>query len=325
MDIPVFYLALLLASTLGIVMIFRLRRRATKGTNTQTPETSTELGSVQDEYPLSRASAYATGGEYSEPVLRNASPARGRPRPIEKVFSIPPRAPAANVSGIAPATAAPAAHSPSPLELDFDDLDLDGSTVRSCQQLLVEVHTAIQQWEQLNSDGDARKGIDFLLRFTHQIPESPPTPWILLMNAYHAADKRMIYETLAPRFHKRFGRPFPAWSSAPVGIDQTGLRDEPLLRARLERHWGQPDCISTLYNVLMDHQAPAPRFFNVVLQRELLELAFNCPAPLAAAAPSFAPPFPARTNSVERQAPQPAPTVVAAKQDISRLPALANV
>lgn len=157
---------------------------------------------------------------------------------------------------------------------------IDLPTAHACQHALRLVFKVVAEADVLAVKGKEETAIVLLRRFVHDTEDLPPTPWLVLFNLYKATGKRPIYEALAGRFAKRFGRPLPGWDAAPIGEGGATLRAHPALQEAIAHGWGEPAAIAVLYNALMDYTAPEDRFFNLPLQRELLELVHTCPLPV---------------------------------------------
>lgn len=158
---------------------------------------------------------------------------------------------------------------------------IDLPTAHACQHALRLVFKVVAEADVLAVKGKEETAIVLLRRFVHDTEDLPPTPWLVLFNLYKRTGKRPIYEALTGRFAKRFGRPIPGWDAAPVGERGAALTAYPALQEAIAHGWGEPAAIATLYNALMDYTAPEDCFFNLPLQRELLELVHTCPLPAA--------------------------------------------
>jgi hypothetical protein len=150
------------------------------------------------------------------------------------------------------------------------------ATARACQHALRLVFKVLSEADVLAEKGEVETAIVLLRKFVYDTEDLPPAPWLLLFNLYKRTDKRPIYEALSARFAKRFGRAMPSWDHAPVGENGPDITHYPALQEAIARDWCSPACMAALYNALMDYTAPDERFFNLPLQRELLNLVNTC-------------------------------------------------
>lgn len=150
------------------------------------------------------------------------------------------------------------------------------SDARQAQDYLREIGEAIEQADAYLNAGQAESASSVLRKVIADKVGAPRAPWLMLLELYRKVEKRDAYDVLAGRFEEHFGRRPPVWEA--VGrAPQPGLDADPDLLQAIWTKWGSSDSMSLLAQLLYDPEVPSESYFNLTLQRDLLNFVKICP------------------------------------------------
>lgn len=194
------------------------------------------------------------------------------------------------------AAAAPAATDAAPsLDLlSFDELQTPAPTSQAAvaalpamtgkdwpaiHKLYSSTSDVVEEAAGLALGGDFDGAIAKLQKFVREQSQAPAAPWVMLFRLFRAVDARPMFEALAQRFRRRFGRTVPGWEHVAWVAQDDGLDARPAVRERVWAHWGTPAALSAIAAVFEDAALPEVDYFSAALHADLLKLAKLCPAP----------------------------------------------
>lgn len=153
----------------------------------------------------------------------------------------------------------------------------DATAAQECQRVLRGIVQTIEQAESAVAKRDTDTALKLLSNLVSEQHDIPPAPWLLAFKLAKENNQRAVYDALAAAFSSRFSRRVPSWDEELKLGDDKGMQGKPDLQEQVWQHWGTPQCIATIYNLLMNFDASEDVFLNLSLQRDLLNLANICP------------------------------------------------
>jgi hypothetical protein len=148
---------------------------------------------------------------------------------------------------------------------------------RQAQGYLRQVAEAIEQSDAYLAAGQSESAASVLRRLIQEKEGVPRAPWLMLLHIYRKADKRDAYEGLSQKFSLQFGRAAPTWDTVDSAGSELGLDSDPQLLQSIWAKWGSAESMSLLSKLLYERQVPDENFFNLTLQRDLLNFVKICP------------------------------------------------
>ncbi|CAN5298064.1 hypothetical protein BH10PSE17_BH10PSE17_36190 [soil metagenome] len=148
---------------------------------------------------------------------------------------------------------------------------------RQVQTYLRQTADAIEQADAYLSAGQSESAASVLRRLIQDKEGTPRAPWLMLLHIYRRTDKREAYEGLAAKFATQFGRTPPPWDLVSLNPIEPGLDSDPQLLQAIWAKWGSADSMTLLSQLLYDREAGDEAFFNLTLQRDLLNFVKICP------------------------------------------------
>lgn len=171
------------------------------------------------------------------------------------------------------ATSTPLSARSDPPALESFDFD----AAQECQRVLRDVLQRIEESELALQENRGAQALSSLRTWLADRNDLPPMPWLFALKLARDVQDRAAYEALASSFMSQFGRRVPSWDEVLELGDDRGMQSRPELQEQVWQHWGTPRCIATVYNLLMDFNVSDDMFYNLSLQRDLLNLANICP------------------------------------------------
>jgi pilus assembly protein FimV len=122
--------------------------------------------------------------------------------------------------------------------------------------------------------GRPERAIDVLNEHIHQAPRSVPAAWLMLLDLYHARDRRQDFRRLAEEFHLHCNVQAPLWDSFGLSEhgEEGGLETFPHIQREVTRIWRQPGCREYLERLLYDNREGRRMGFPLAAYGEILLL-----------------------------------------------------
>jgi hypothetical protein len=174
-------------------------------------------------------------------------------------------------------TAASVSADPMPALITEAGSTMSWAQARQAQGYLRQVAEAIEQSDAYLAAGQSESAASVLRRLIQEKEGVPRAPWLMLLHIYRKADKRDAYDGLVQKFAVQFGRPAPTWEAADSAGAELGLDSDPQLLQSIWAKWGSAESMSLLSKLLYEKQVPDESFFNLTLQRDLLNFVKICP------------------------------------------------
>ena len=121
--------------------------------------------------------------------------------------------------------------------------------------------------------GRPERAIDVLSEHIRQAPRSMPAAWLMLLDLYHANDRREDFRRLAEEFHVHCNVQAPLWESfGSSEYQEGGLETFPHIHREVARLWRQPGCHEYLEKLLYDNRDGRRMGFPLTAYSEILLL-----------------------------------------------------
>jgi hypothetical protein len=117
------------------------------------------------------------------------------------------------------------------------------------------------------------RAIEVLSEHIRQVPRSLPAAWLMLLDLYHATNRREDFSHLADEFHVHCNVQAPQWDN--FGSDtpeEGGLESFPHIQRETTRLWRQPGCREYLEKLLYDNREGRRIGFPLAAYSEILLL-----------------------------------------------------
>lgn len=133
-------------------------------------------------------------------------------------------------------------------------------------------------WRQREVAGNAQ-AVKMIATYVQSAPsKAPPGPWIMLAHLLHDVGMKREYVALQALFLERFAGNLPSWEEAyELRKEQLGLARAPGIEILVANKRGQPELIGSLAGVAYRTDVPPAVLFDLTFQREVLQLAADCP------------------------------------------------
>lgn len=154
---------------------------------------------------------------------------------------------------------------------------LSMEAARQAQKHMRQVAETIEQADAYIEADQNETAASVLRKFINEKPAIPRTPWLMLLTLYQKTGKREPYEALSVRFSRVYGRAALSWEHSEPPAQEIGLDSDPNLMQSIWAHWGTAESMELLLKQLYDTSWPDDKFFNLTLQRDLLNFAKICP------------------------------------------------
>jgi len=151
------------------------------------------------------------------------------------------------------------------------------SDARHIQTRLRATVEAVEQADNYVENGQFESAAVTLNRYIDEHPDAPRAAWLMLLELYRRTDRAPAYDQLAAAFERRFGRPARPWDQAGSLDRGVGLDSNPDMLQSIWAKWGTPEAIGLLAELLEDPDADDADYFNLALQRDLLNFVKICP------------------------------------------------
>ncbi|WP_085315821.1 type IV pilus assembly protein FimV [Derxia lacustris] len=148
---------------------------------------------------------------------------------------------------------------------------------RRIQTRLRATVDAVEQADNYVENGQFESAAVTLGRYIEEHPDAPRAAWLMLLELYRRTDRTPAYEKLAVAFADRFGRPARPWDQAGSLDRGVGLDSNPEMLQSIWAKWGTPEAIGLLADLLEDPAASETDYYNLALQRDLLNFVKICP------------------------------------------------
>ncbi len=100
--------------------------------------------------------------------------------------------------------------------------------------------------------GHHDRAIEVLQEHIRKLPRSTPAAWLMLLDLYHATDRRQEFRRLAEDFHLQFNVQTPVWEGfAPDDPGSDGLAAFPHIVKQVTDLWRKPECRTYLERLLL--------------------------------------------------------------------------
>lgn len=126
--------------------------------------------------------------------------------------------------------------------------------------------------------GHPERAIDVLNEHIRQVPRSMPAAWLMLLDLYHASDRRQDFRRLAEEFHLHCNVHAPLWESfGSAEADEGGLDTFPHILRQVVEVWRQPPCRDYLEGLLYDNREgrrmgfPLAAYSDILLLLQILD------------------------------------------------------
>jgi hypothetical protein len=121
--------------------------------------------------------------------------------------------------------------------------------------------------------GHHDRAIEVLQEHIRQLPRSLPAAWLMLLDLYHATDRRQEFRRLAEDFHLHFNVQTPSWEGfAPDDPGSDGLAGFPHILKQVADLWRKPDCRIYLERLLNDNREGRRTGFPLATYADILTL-----------------------------------------------------
>ncbi|WP_156924350.1 type IV pilus assembly protein FimV [Derxia gummosa] len=154
---------------------------------------------------------------------------------------------------------------------------LGTAEARRIQARLRATVDAVEQADNYVENGQFESAVVTLARYIEEHADAPRAAWLMLLELYRRTDRTPAYEKLAAAFAERFGRPARAWDQAGSLDRGVGLDSNPEMLQSIWAKWGTPEAIGLLAELLEDPDASEADYYNLALQRDLLNFVKICP------------------------------------------------
>jgi ribosomal protein L15 len=131
--------------------------------------------------------------------------------------------------------------------------------------------------------GHHDRAIEVLQEHIRQSPRSMPAAWLMLLDLYHATDRRQEFRTLAEGFHLHFNVRTPVWEGfAPDDPGSDGLAAFPHILKQVADLWRKPECRTYLERLLHDNREGRRTGFPLATYADILTLlqVLDAPEPI---------------------------------------------
>jgi hypothetical protein len=121
--------------------------------------------------------------------------------------------------------------------------------------------------------GHHDRAIEVLQEHIRTLPRSMPAAWLMLLDLYHATDRRQEFRTLAEDFHLHFNVQTPVWEGfAPDDPGSDGLAAFPHIAKQVTDLWRKPECRTYLARLLNDNREGRRIGFPLATYADILTL-----------------------------------------------------
>jgi hypothetical protein len=132
--------------------------------------------------------------------------------------------------------------------------------------------------------GHHDRAIEVLQEHIRKLPRSMPAAWLMLLDLYHANDRRQEFRRLAEDFHLHFNVQTPVWEGfAPDDPGSDGLAAFPHILKQVADLWRKPECRTYLERLLHDNREGRRTGFPLATYADILTLlqVLDAPEPIA--------------------------------------------
>jgi hypothetical protein len=121
--------------------------------------------------------------------------------------------------------------------------------------------------------GHHDRAIEVLQEHIRKLPRSMPAAWLMLLDLYHATDRRQEFRRLAEDFHLHFNVQTPVWEGfAPDDPGSDGLAAFPQIVKQVTELWRKPECRTYLERLLHDNREGRRTGFPLATYADILTL-----------------------------------------------------
>ena len=206
----------------------------------------------------------ATREGHWRPTRAPARPAPGA-REARQPAPVLRNAPA-GLAQAGPEIAAPAPEHPIPSGLPAAAGAGDALAVSELSQVTEEARVYAEL-------GHHDRAIEVLQEHIRQLPRSMPAAWLMLLDLYHATDRRQEFRKLAEDFHLHFNVQTPVWEGfAPDDPGSDGLAAFPHILKQVADLWRKPECRTYLERLLNDNREGRRTGFPLATYADILTL-----------------------------------------------------